>query len=117
MGNKMGFTSFINYFENKLLEAEAEIIDRVDADALNSYKKRKQKPQKVPDKSKLNVFEIPSKIRDMGVKIKHYKPMEDKIELQLFNPADVLLVTKFLKTNNIKNFEINEDGLEVIIRV
>ena len=117
MGNKMSFTSFINYFENKLLEAEAEIIDRVDTDALNGYKKRKQKLQKVPSKAKLNVFEIPSKIRDMGVKIKHYKPMEDRIELQLFNPSDVLLVTKFLKTNNIKNFEINEDGLEVIINV
>lgn len=112
MGNKMGF---INYFENKLLEAETEIIDRVDADALNGYKKRKQKSQKVPNKAKLNVFEIPNKIRDMGVKIKHYKPLKDKIELQLFNSADVLLVTKFLKANNIKKFEIKEDDLEVII--
>lgn len=104
---------FLDYFNNKLLEAEAEIEKDVYSDALRSYNNRKHKDK--PKLKAVNAFEVPSLIRSLGIKVKHFKPYEDKIEIQLFDADSVLKVSKFLKTNNLK-FNIDEDNLKVIIK-
>lgn len=105
---------FLDYFNNKLLEAEIEIEKDVYNNALRSYNNRKHKDKK-PRLKVVNIFEVPSLIRDLGIKIKHFKPYEDRIEIQLFDADSVLKVTKFLKANNLK-FNVDEDNLKVTIK-
>lgn len=107
---------FIKYFNDKLLEADAEIADMVYKEALKSYKNRKVSKEYKQLKSKMSIFDIPNELRDLGIKIKHFKPQDDMVEIQLFNSDSLLAVTKFLKHNGIKNFSIEETELKVIIK-
>lgn len=107
---------FIKYFNDKLLEADAEIADMVYKGALKSYKNRKVSKESKQLKPKMSIFDIPGELRDLGIKIKHFKPQDDMVEIQLFNSDSVLAVTKFLKRNGIKEFSVEETELKVVIK-
>lgn len=113
--------SFLEYFNNKLLEEKLEIEKAVYESALRSYESRKQKMSKEHTKSldKLNnfdLFELPYKIRELGVKIKHFDPKNGKVNIQLFDAESLLTVTKYIKDIGIKNFDVNESNLEISIK-